>query len=181
MIYIPPRYWQIRLHLPILALLWVAVLPSASAQEAALAVPDGDVILRVSGNIGVTNSPSGAVFDYDMLAAMPATVISTSTPWTEGVVEFTGVALSDLMDRLSVSEGILRTVALNEYAVSIPVEDAFTFGPIIAYMRDGSPMTVRNRGPLWVIYPFDSSSTIDTEIYHHRSIWQLARIVVDAP
>ena len=58
------------------------------------------------------------------------------------------------------------------------VEDAVTDGPIIAYSMDGAQMSVRDKGPLWVIYPFDSSPEYRTAVIFSRSIWQLDRIEV---
>ena len=40
-------------------------------------------------------------------------------------------------------------------------------------------MSVREKGPLWVIYPFDSDPEYQTEVIYSRSIWQLDRIVVE--
>ena len=63
-----------------------------------------------------------------------------------------------------------------DYAVTIPTSDAVEGGPIIAYEMDGKPMSRRDKGPLWVIYPFDDSAKYRTETIYSRSIWQLNRI-----
>ncbi|MFD0387210.1 hypothetical protein ACFQ4K_04240 [Tistrella bauzanensis] len=76
-----------------LALMWLAialaVAPAtmliqprmAHADQMALAVPTGKVVLDVSGKLAVTNTPGGtAIFDRAMLAAMPRSTIETSTP-----------------------------------------------------------------------------------------------------
>jgi hypothetical protein len=39
-------------------------------------------------------------------------------------------------------------------------------------------MSLREKGPLWIIYPFDSSPEYQTELIYSRSIWQLNRIEV---
>jgi hypothetical protein len=39
-------------------------------------------------------------------------------------------------------------------------------------------MSLREKGPLWIIYPFDSSPEYQTELTYSRSIWQLNRIEV---
>jgi hypothetical protein len=41
---------------------------------------------------------------------------------------------------------------------------------------DGKTMSVRDKGPLWIIYPYDSSADYRTEVVYSRSIWQLDRI-----
>jgi hypothetical protein len=49
---------------------------------------------------------------------------------------------------------------------------------MIAYLRNGNPMPLRDKGPLWIVYPFDSSSDFQSETIYSRSIWQLNRIAV---
>ncbi|RYH00550.1 oxidoreductase, partial [Salipiger sp. IMCC34102] len=79
-------------------------------------------------------------FDRAALMDLPATTIRTSTIWTDGVHEFTGVALSDLVELLEVDGGTLLATAINDYTVEIPVSDAVEGGPIIAYQMDGAEM-----------------------------------------
>lgn len=110
------------------------------------------------------------------LEALPRETIRTKTIWTDGEVEFEGVSLATLVMELGLSAEEMSFVALNDYAVSIPLEDAVANGPIIADRMNGAPMAVRDKGPLWVIYPFDSNPEYQAEKYYSRSIWQLHRI-----
>ncbi len=138
----------------------------------------GDTLLTVSGDI-VPKSGQGLVeFDLADLQSLPTKTILTETIWTDGQQSFTGVPLADLLDTVGAQAGTLRAVALNDYAVNIPTSDAVTGGPIVAYFRNGEEMSVRDRGPLWVIYPYDENVAYKTEEYYSRSIWQLDRIEV---
>lgn len=140
--------------------------------------PRGEVILTVSGLIANTNDSDRFVYDRAMLQALPVTSFSTTTNWTEGERTFTGVLLSDLLAALDASGSRLRATALNDYAVEIPASDARPGGPIIAYAIDGEPMSVRDKGPLWIVYPYDSQAEYRTETIYSRSIWQLDRVEV---
>lgn len=144
------------------ALLTIAMALKATACDATLCVtlPDG--------------SMQG--YSSEELRQMPAVEFETSTIWTEGVTTFTGVALNTLLDELGIDSGTLKAVAANDYAVQIPVSDAVEGGPIMAYDRDGQPMSLREKGPLWVVYPYDSNSDYQSEVIYSRSIWQLTRI-----
>jgi len=51
-------------------------------------------------------------------------------------------------------------------------------GTIVAYQLNGAPMSRRNKGPLWIVYPFDQNVDYQNETTYSRSIWQLAHIVV---
>ncbi|MFZ5962528.1 molybdopterin-dependent oxidoreductase [Thalassococcus sp. BH17M4-6] len=160
---------------PALALVIATALP-ALAQP--LAAPEGEVILTVSGALEVTNVDGTAQFDLEMLEAMDATTFETTTIWTEGAHSFTGVSLAKLVERLGLEGETLRATAINDYAVEIPVSDAVDGGPILAYRMDGETMSVRDKGPLWVVYPYDASADYRSEVTYSRSIWQLDRIEV---
>lgn len=147
----------------------------AAASVGASDAPAGPVILTVTGELG---DRTRLEFDLAMLQAMPVSTIQTSTPWTDGVQTFSGVALADFLDAIGVASGSLHCLALNQYSVEIPVEDATMYQPIIAYLREGQPMTRRNKGPLWVVYPFDSSVSVRHEHINSRSIWHLTEIEV---
>ncbi len=152
-----------------------ATLGVASAKE--LAPPTGDVVLTVSGAIGVHNAGDLAEFDLPMLEAMPKTEIRTTTPWTDGVTTFEGFALKDLLDAVGAAGSDLSAIALNDYATIIPTSDA-DLGVIVAYKVNGEYISVREKGPLWVIYPFDQQPDLKTETNYGRSIWQLNRFEV---
>jgi len=163
-----------------LALLFcIAPIPQV-AGAATLPQPEGEVVLTLSGQIATPNDPSGsALFDLAMLAALEPVTISTSTIWTQGVQEFTGVRLSRLLAAAGASGTVLHALALNDYAVDIPATDAVEDGPIVAYLLNGKPMPLREKGPLWIIYPFDAKNEYQSEVTYSRSIWQLDRIVVN--
>ena len=142
-------------------------------------IPLGDVVLTVSGDIETTNRPGAAAFDLAMLEALGSKDITTTTIWTSGVSTFTGVPLVTLLEFLGVERGTLEAMAINNYSVTIPVSDAVEDGPIIAYRRDGAYMSLRDKGPLWIIYPYDQSTAYQSEVIYSRSIWQLDRIAVE--
>ncbi|APE42418.1 oxidoreductase [Sulfitobacter alexandrii] len=160
---------------PALALVAASAL-SAGAEE--LAQPQGEVILTVSGPLATTNVDGTAQFDLEMLEALDATTFETTTIWTEGEHSFTGVSLDLLVDRLGLEGETLRATAINDYAIDIPLSDAVEGGPIVAYRMDGDTMSVRDKGPLWIVYPYDANPDYRTEVVYSRSIWQLDRIEV---
>ena len=141
-------------------------------------VPQDEVILKISGDISVTNVEDTLQFDRATLADLDDTTFQTSTIWTDGTHTFQGVLLHTLTDLLDVSSGTLLATAINDYSVEIPVSDAVPNGPMIAYRMNGETMSVRDKGPLWIIYPYDSSPDYRTAVVHARSIWQLDRIKV---
>ena len=118
-------------------------------------------------------------FTLSDLQSMPVSSFETTTIWTDGSREFEGVSLKDLFDTLNVEDGTITATAINDYAVEIPMSDAVEGGPIIAYYTNGEEMSRRDKGPLWVVYPYDSDIAYQTELVYSRSIWQLDRLIVE--
>ncbi|WP_232281591.1 molybdopterin-dependent oxidoreductase [Sagittula stellata] len=155
----------------------IVVIGSAGhAQE--LPQPEGPVLLTVIGDMPVTNASGRAEFDREMLEDLGMREVETSTIWTDGTQVFAGPPLKAIMDRLQAKGSTLRAVAVNDYAIEIPFSDVSDDTAILAIERNGEPMSVREKGPLWVIYPYDSDQRFRTETYHSRSIWQLDTIEV---
>ena len=157
-----------------LALMTLTCAAGVSAQDNGTTDP---ILLTISGDVHAAEKP--LTFDREALMALPVTTIETSTIWTEGTHSFTGVALSDLMNLLGVDGGTLLATAINDYTVEIPVSDAVEGGPIVAYLMDGAEMQVRDKGPLWIVYPYDANADYRSEVIYARSIWQLDRIEVE--
>ena len=134
-----------------------------------------DGILAVTGG---TTSAVHVELDLDAIQRMPKHQIITSTPWTEGVSTFDGVLLRDLMQELGVTGSSIKLVALNDYSITIPVSDLESYDVMIAYLRDGAPMPVRDKGPLWIIYPLDSHPELNVQETHAKMIWQVRRMEV---
>lgn len=152
----------------------------ALADQSTLAAPKGDVVLTVTGGITLSNAQDSAVFDMDLLHSLGETTISTSTVWTDGVHTYTGVSLKTLLHAMGVTSGSLQMIAVNDYQVDVPLSDAVDGGPIVAYAVDGVAMPLRDKGPLWLIYPYDADAKYRTEEIYSRSIWQLNRINITA-
>lgn len=152
---------------------WVG---AAAADD--LPPPSGDVVLIVSGAISNTNVGDTAQFDMEMLKDLGAASFTTSTIWTEGPQVFTGVTLESLMDTVGANADMIKATAINDYAVDIPRSDWIASGPIVAYEQNGAGMSLRDKGPLWMVYPYDANSDYQSEVIYSRSIWQLDRIVV---
>ncbi len=156
----------------------LAILSAPASYADTLDMPQDAVVLTVSGAITTTNVDDAAQFDVEMLSQIDATMIETTTIWTEGKQTFEGVSLEVLLAQLGVSEGTILATAINNYTVEIPVSDAVPSGPIIAYQMNGSAMSVRDKGPLWIVYPYDSSTNYQSEVIYARSIWQLNRLEI---
>lgn len=156
--------------------IFLTVFSACTAVADSLPTPEGEVLLTISGATTNGNDQNVARFDIEMLQSLEPTLIETTTIWTEGKQVFEGIALAALVELLGVEGSTLRATAINDYAVDIPLSDAVSGGPIIAYSLNGQEMSIRDKGPLWIIYPYDDEEAYRTEVIYSRSIWQLVKI-----
>ncbi len=168
------------LVIPILGVLAGAASPSRTgqAQEQRLPQPVERVILTVSGRIGATNRDGAAEFDRPMLEGLGTTSFETTTPWYDGPVRFDGVRMDQLMQAVRASGETVVAYALNDYSTEIPMADFARYNVLLALKRNGQYMPVRDKGPLFIVYPYDSDPQLRHQRFYSRSAWQLARLVV---
>lgn len=144
---------------------------------AALDAPTETVVLTVKGNVHNTNVDGTSKFDLKMLEALSGRQATMKTPWTDGNVTFRGPYLRAILDAAGASGHKLIIHALNDYSAEAPIEDA-QLDVILATRMNGELMSVRDKGPLFVIYPFDLDPSLYSEKYFARSVWQIKEIEV---
>lgn len=163
---------------------WLAITSACpDAWAAAVASPvastvTGPVILTVTGLDPAQFADGRAEFDLTSLAAMGPVQITTSSIWTDGKHTYTGVPLKSLARSLHLDSQTVSLHAINDYTAEIPLSEAEDAAPILAYLMDGAPMSVRDKGPIWVIYPYDANASYRSDTTFARSVWQLDRIDV---
>jgi len=144
----------------------------------ALEAPKGKVFLTLSGNIQFKNAGERADFDMAMLAALPQHSFTTNTPWYKEKKKFTGPLLRDVLDAAGARGNTLKAVALNNFKVEISMADTRKFPVLLSRLMDDQPMRVRDKGPLFIIYPFDADPALRSTHYYNRSVWQLRSLEV---
>jgi hypothetical protein len=164
------------------------MLPCASLSAEVLGTPVESPILVVVGKITATNKAQGefngqlragrAVFDRPMLDAMAGEEIKTTTPWYTGEVKFEGVSFARFVKEIGATGDNLVITALDDYSREIPIADLIKNRAILALRRDGQYLSISDKGPLFVVYPYDSDPELKNEKYYSRSVWQVRRIEV---
>lgn len=96
---------------------------------------------------------------YQELLARSDLTIVTETPWTQGNTEFKGISAQALLAWMGVKQADLKVIALNKYWAEIPYSDIEKYNPVFAIQNNGKPMQIRDRGPIWSIYPLSSSAS----------------------
>lgn len=128
---------------------------------------------------GAVSNPANMTYSY-LKNLTPVTVqvtlTSSKTPADNGVFNFTGVALSNLLEQAHIDENAssVYVQAVDGYGITVPIEDILHNGQaIIAYERNGEPLqsiTEGGEGPFRLI--------IGTDEYAQRWIRGVAVIEV---
>lgn len=144
-----------------------------------LTTPQGHVVLTISGNISNTNAGQTADFDLEMLEGLGRMTLRTSTPWTDGTQVFKGVLMRDVLAAVGAAGDTVRAVALNDYAYAIEASDFTDFPVLIATHMNDVKLRVRDKGPLWIVYPRDDYEELRTKDVDYKMVWQLRGLVVE--
>lgn len=117
------------------------------------------------------------------IRAMRWTEIRTHSRWTSGLQDFRGPRLSEVLlstglSRAALYKTTLHMVALNDFRVDVPARDAWDYDPILAREQNGQLMRIRDKGPLWLVYPRDRNPLLQNIQIDARWIWQLQKIVI---
>ncbi|WP_299614831.1 oxidoreductase [uncultured Tateyamaria sp.] len=132
-----------------------------------------DLQVTVSDSESDTISLSLAALD-----AMAQETFSTTTIWTDGEVTFSGVPLKAMLESVDAAGSSVEMVALNDYKVVMPMAELEDNAPIVATRMDGETMSVRDKGPYWIVFPYDQNPKYQNETIYSFSIWQLNRLKV---
>jgi hypothetical protein len=159
--------WPVQLAAP-LAVLWMVAAP--------LPAPEGTVLLTVRGNL--LHGDDVVPLDRDALERLGPVELRTWTPWTDGEPVFRGVLVRDLLAELGAEGEVVVARALNDYHVTIPIAELERYDILLAFERDGLPLTRRDMGPLWIVYPWSDHPELDDRVSRQRSVWQLMELEV---
>jgi hypothetical protein len=87
-----------------------------------------------------------------------------------------GIPARRLLERFDLMGDNLEIVAIDGYAIDVPRADIDNFPTIIALEIDGRPLTVRDKGPAWLIYPVSGFAELDSPEFAARSVWQIKSV-----
>ncbi|BBQ83758.1 MULTISPECIES: molybdopterin-dependent oxidoreductase [Enterobacteriaceae] len=163
------RFIVMLLSIVVCAQVWAGELPK----------PTGKVLLTLSGNIENTNGSGKAALDIAGLEKLGMVSFQTTSPWYNGRTTFTGIPVQKLMDYVGAKGSVVKVTALNDYTTVIPLSDFKKYNVILALKINGEYMRIRDKGPLFIVYPYDSLPELNNQIYYSRSAWQVSRMNIE--
>jgi len=130
-----------------------------------------DPILTVEADGNVTS------YTFYDLSNMPQVDIKTMNNYVDDVTRFSGPTLRSVLEQNGIGpDDDIELHALNDFFVVAPAKDAYDYDVILAILKNGQMMSVREQGPIWVIYPMDDHEELADDVYNARLVWQLHKI-----
>jgi hypothetical protein len=146
--------------------------------EAAVPAPHGEVILTVDGAIGPADPAAPVRFDIDTLLGVGRYSMRTRTPFTDGEPQFDGVLGRSVMRAVQARGARALARARNDYTAEIPLSDFESWEVLLATHMDGRRLQLRDKGPLWFVYPWSRFPELVDRLSRQKSVWQLFRLSI---
>ena len=111
------------------------------------------------------------------IQSLEQSVIETTNEFIDGKRAFTGPLMTELLSTYGAGDAShVRLIAANDYRVEIEVSEFSTYNVVLAHTVDDQPLSRRDKGPLWLIYPMSDYEELSDPVYNSRLIWQVVRI-----
>lgn len=135
----------------------------ASAQETILSVFSADEAVV-------------AEYTLEQLDNFEQTSYRTLNEFIDEEAEFSGPLVRDVLTdagAITTATGSVEMAAINDYTIAIPSADLENYDVIFATRMNGELMSVREKGPIWIMYPISDFPELADAIYSSRLIWQV--------
>ncbi len=152
----------------------IALLFTAVAALCAMPAFAGAMLTVINPTIGPDAMKE---FSRSELKELTQTSYRTSTEFTDGLPEFSGPLARDVIASVGVGDATVAVmVAANDYQIEVPIEELMKYDVILATSVDGKRLSLRDKGPIWVMYPRDQHKELQDPAFNGRLIWQMVRI-----
>ncbi|PWQ96519.1 hypothetical protein [Leucothrix arctica] len=135
---------------------------------------DTVLMIQATANSGCTNTLQ---LSETSLLGLPQQQFKTHHSWSAEAETFTGPLLEDIIKIACGDATKINLKALNDYSVDVDFTIAKSFRPIVAHSINGSRLSVRDKGPLWIMVPSDDLKVVSKEV-DGMLIWQLSDITI---
>jgi len=149
---------------------------TASITEAVTRDTKQDTLLNIqtAKNSGCSNNIE---LNDEKLLALPQQQFVTHHSWSSEAESFSGPLLQDVLATTCDNTSKLKLTALNDYAIDMDFTEVKKYQPIVALSVNGKRLSVREKGPLWVMLPLDQHKLNDKSL-DGLMIWQLSDITI---
>ena len=155
-------------------------LPSLKSTEP-IPRPGKSVVLTVVGATAGNTASGNIEFDIATLERIGLVRFTSKNRWYKEPMTYEGVLGSAFLDAVGVPDRAttIRATALNDYVVRIPIEDLRRWPVVLALTLNGKYMSIRDKGPIWIVYPNHVFEELAGPAHQGKWIWQLKEIAFE--
>lgn len=104
----------------------------------------------------------------------------SKTPWYKEPIKAKGISFKAVLEKAGVKPtDKLTMIAWDKYTTEVPASDAFSFNTMLATHINGQKLTLKDKGPLFHLYPFDDNKMLaEKQEYSNKSVWAIKEIRV---
>lgn len=136
-----------------------------------------DSVLLTLHNPAIEGTHGKISFSRRDLEALDWSTIVTSNEFIDGVSEFRGPPAHAVLSQIGhAGASRVRLTSASDFFVDVDVAELEEFGAILAMERDGEPLSLRDQGPIWLMYPLDDHPELQDSRFNSRLVWHLTRI-----
>ncbi|MCL1479057.1 hypothetical protein MIH18_06995 [Marinobacter sp. M3C] len=135
-------------------------------------------------SLQISKSSTGLVQSWSLgkVDALSQQRITTHSPFFPGTKTFSGPLLADLLAAAFSAEPKestpIKLIALNNYSIQTTFGKLKHADAIVATRKNDLPMSIRDRGPFWIILPLNKRPDLENENFYRLMIWQLSDIII---
>ena len=148
---------------------------------APIPAPKSKVVLTITGATARANRGDKLAFDRPTLEKLGLISYKNSNRWYKDPVTYVGVLGSTLLKVIGIPKNAtkLKLRAVNDYIIDIPLEDFERWPVMFALKLNGDYLTLRDKGPIWVVYPTHLDEALSGPEHSGKWIWQLKSMIVE--
>lgn len=103
--------------------------------------------------------------------------ISTNTPWHDDIAKYTGILIQNFLEQYENGEfSEISISAMNGYTVDADIRTFVNAGAMLVWLMNDAPISVHNKGPIVVIFPWSQNGSLREDIFTSLAVWHVNSI-----
>lgn len=128
--------------------------------------------LIVNTDPSTSCGPKELIFSVKQLQDLPQKTFKTKHTWAASAQEFSGPLIADVLKLVCPNAQDIYLRSFDQYSIMVNFSKIEKYEPILALKIDGQPLTIREKGPLWVMINTDGFN-LPTRSLDSMFVWQL--------
>ena len=133
---------------------------------------NSDKVLIVNSDPSTSCGAKELIFSHKQLEELPQKTFTTKHTWSTEAQEFSGPLLSDVLKLVCPTTRDIYLRSLDQYSVMVNFSQIQKYEPILALKINGKTLTLREKGPLWVMINTDGFK-LPERGFDVMLVWQL--------